>query len=270
MPEALSFRVLSSSRLCCGWYDVEHEGRHVVCEGWRSSDRGQCPACSRREGFAGAHHAHEAATLPPRIRVYLGQPHLVYVAAFADGSRKVGTVAESRLSSRVSEQGPVAAAYVARSPDGIAARRVEAEVARSLGLRQRVGTMRKLRALGTQIDVTVATTRLREAAIAASEHVAGHVAADDAHALDPPHAWELPDEARRAFDATPAEPYPRPLAEGAHHLRLVGLAGTVAVFTTPSDEQRIFAADLNELRGREIEIGDHAALPEEAGQQVLL
>ncbi|MBS2966567.1 DUF2797 domain-containing protein [Actinocrinis puniceicyclus] len=106
--EALQYRSAApTSRYCCGYFDLSTQPpAHVTCQRRRLIPRGsQCTACRVAEGFSSAHRAHLAAALPPHVRVYLDQPHWLYLAIFADGSCKVGTAAESRYKSRLAEQG---------------------------------------------------------------------------------------------------------------------------------------------------------------------
>jgi hypothetical protein len=153
--QAWSYRAVADQpRRCTGYFDLAvTPPAHVTCRDLRVVARGvQCPTCRHREGFTAAHTTHRqgasAAAVPDHVRQYLTQPHQLYLDVFADGTSKVGTAAQSRLHSRLAEQGPVAAVYVARGTDGAVIRQAEALVAdRFVALRKSVTTRRKLTSL---------------------------------------------------------------------------------------------------------------------------
>lgn len=259
----LRFRVCESGvRYCAGWFDLSGaEARHVVCQAWQRLDKGrQCPRCQYLEGFVAVHQGYEGslAKMPGNLRRYLSQPHRLYVDIFADGSSKVGTVAEQRLASRLAEQGPVAACYVARARDGLEARRLEAAVSKRLELPQAVATVRKLRALTAKVDVPALGTRLLELAIRTAA-AAGGLAGEGAWSpIDPPEPWRPPAISAAVFAATPLVLYPQPLAEGEHALYIRGLSGPIALAATaPGDGVACYAANLGQLLGVELGFGEY-------------
>ena len=274
LNEPLRFRVLQPSiRYCAGWFDLNgHDGKHIVCDAWEKLRTGrQCATCQRREGFLVAHQGFQASLdqMPFNLRKYLSQPHRLYVDIFPDGSAKVGTVAERRLYARLAEQGPVAAYYVARTEDGLAARRLEAAVSRQLQLPQAVTTKRKLHGLTTKIDVPALRTRLLEVATRA-----GALTADLAQAgcgwspISPPEQWQVPAVSGAVFDATPLMPYPEPLTSGQHSLYLCGISGSIGAFTvTPDRDDTVYVANLGQLNNLAVEFGNFQS--EVACQSVL-
>lgn len=254
--DILRFAVADPARrYCCGWYDVSAVDRHVTCEAWRTATSGQCPACTRLEGFRPAHHAGAVPSrLPEHVRTYLDQPHLLYLAVFADGSAKVGTASLERSRSRLDEQGAVAAAYVARAPDGYSVRRAEEALARELALSRAVRTARKLSALQRRVDPAVSEQHLVTLLNYARPAVAEVAAATGATSLEPVQRWPLPAPARAALAATPSIIHPEPLSAGLCASSVCGVLGSIAVFTINTPFDQPYCADLTALRGLELRL----------------
>jgi len=249
-------------RYCAGWFDLSGpDGRHVVCDTWERLRAGrQCANCRRREGFLVAHQDFHASLerMPVNLRGYLSRPHRVYVDIFSDGSAKVGTVAELRLHTRLAEQGPVAAYYVARTSDGLAARRLEAAVSSRLRLPQAVTTGRKLRGLTSKVDVVALQARLLELATQAGA-LAGELAGAECgwSPIDPLEPWRAPAVSAAVFDATPLMVYPEALTSGEHSLYLCGLSGSIGFFSvTPDEGATRYAANLSQLNNLVITFGE--------------
>ncbi|MEE2047084.1 DUF2797 domain-containing protein, partial [Nocardiopsis tropica] len=167
------------------------------------------------------------------------------------GMTKVGTAAESRRRSRLAEQGPVAAVYIARTCDGIAVRTLESAVSRHLGLPQQVPTRRKVLGLQNRVDTAVLTTRLTELAAEVTSYLATITADQPGTEVFPdPEPWARPACATTVFDAAPVLAHPADLTEGTHHLRVTGASGPVALFTTePGPDAARYCADLTALIG---------------------
>jgi hypothetical protein len=195
--------------------------------------------------------------MPRHIRDYLAQPHCVYVDVFADGSVKVGTVAQARLHSRLAEQGAFAALYIASAEDGMEARRAEDAVTTALSLRQAVPSSRKLRALEAPVDRPDLLRKLKTAAEEVSVFL--NAWSDSNRSLTvfgEPRPWPLPDCARAAFDRAPIASYPEDLSTGEHSMFLVAMTGTIAVFAVADEPGApLYAANLQGLRGCQIELG---------------
>ncbi|MEU1899532.1 DUF2797 domain-containing protein [Nocardiopsis dassonvillei] len=252
-----TFRVDGNERYCVGWFDLTgSEGRHVRCRTDETVTRGrQCRRCQYKEGFVTAHQAHHNPhALPDNIRDYLQQPHWLYLDVFAKGMTKVGTAAASRRRSRLAEQGPVAAVYIARTCDGIAVRTLEAAVSQRLGLPQQVPTRRKVLGLQDRVDTAALTMRLTELAAEATAYLATITADQPGTEVFPdPEPWVRPACATTVFDTAPVLAYPAALTECTHHLRLTGASGPVALFTTePGTGAARYCADLTALIGRRL------------------
>jgi Protein of unknown function (DUF2797) len=258
----LCFRLSEPAvRYCAGWFDLSGpEARHVVCQSWQRLDKGrQCRRCQYLEGFIVAHQGYQGslADMPPNLRDYLAQPHRLYVDVFADGSSKVGTVAEQRLADRLSEQGPVAACYVARTRDGLEARRLEAAMSKRLELPQAVSTTRKLRGLASTVDVASLGARLLDLASQSAALVTQLAGEGDWSPIDPPESWRPPATSAAVFARTPLATYPGQLTSGEHSLHIHGMSGAIAmVATAPGDDPVLCAANLGQLLGAELEFGD--------------
>lgn len=86
--------------------------------------------------------------------------HVVYLAAFAPSTFKVGVTKPERLATRLQEQGADRAALLAHYPDGRAARRREAALADRLPDRVRMPT--KVAGLAAGVDMSAWTGLLDE------------------------------------------------------------------------------------------------------------
>ena len=77
------------------------------------------------------------------MAAYLSHPHRLYLAAFRDGSIKVGTTRGSSGHTRLIEQGAWLATYVAEVEDG-SRFADEDQITEKLGVTQAVDTRRKI------------------------------------------------------------------------------------------------------------------------------
>lgn len=257
--QAWSYRAVADQpRRCTGYFDLAvTPPAHVTCQDLRVVARGvQCPTCRHREGFTGAHTTHRdggpAAAMPDHVRQYLAQPHQLYLDVFADGTSKVGTAAQSRLHSRLAEQGPVAAVYIARGADGAVTRHAEALVADGfVALTKAVTTRRKLASLQqSPVDAEPLRRDLDQLAENVTTYLRAHT--PDLEILAPPQPWQPPTASSAVFLAAPLPPYPRDLSAGEHHIALAGLAGSIAALAPAPNHPPTHLADLNQLRGRTI------------------
>jgi hypothetical protein len=141
----VGFRV-DPGRRCTGHLAVRGswKGRVPCPTGTVVTGAAQCPACAAADVFRFAHSFHRTGYAPQALVAYLGQPHWVYLATFADGTTKVGTAADSRRTERLDEQGPVLATFVALAADGAAARVLEDAVTAHAGLPQTVRASAKV------------------------------------------------------------------------------------------------------------------------------
>ncbi len=146
----LRFAVHEGPRRCVGSFAVHGptESVHRPCPQLATAQRGyQCGSCFARDDFRFMHDFHRSGVAPTGLRSYLGQPHWLYVATFADGATKVGTASQRSKFSRLAEQGAVVAQYVARADDGRIVRQLEDLVTAHLGLTQQIRSTAKSAAL---------------------------------------------------------------------------------------------------------------------------
>ena len=128
-------------------------------------------AASGRAGHR--HNGTRRAGHRPRSRhdlqAYMSQPHWLYLATFTPALSKVGTAAVPRKASRLNEQGPLCATYLAEVPGGRTVRDLEDVLSRELGITQTARRTAKLAALvRTDIDsVQQAHDSIADRAVAA-------------------------------------------------------------------------------------------------------
>ena len=259
-----TFHVQDEQKHCVGWFDLNGpHAAHRVCERAQPLERGrQCRHCQYREGFLAAHQAHsDPAALPTNIRAYLQQPHWLYLDIFADGTTKVGTAAESRRRSRLAEQGPTAAVYVARTDDGIAVRALETAVSERFNLTQQVRSSRKVRGLQNKVDPTALTEDLGALSARVCSYLAD-ITADRSgtQVFCDPEAWVRPACADTVLEAAPVLAYPDQLTTGSHRIHIHGASGPVALLSTdPTPGAARYCADLSSLVGRRLHPASEAA-----------
>ncbi|MCC9192576.1 DUF2797 domain-containing protein [Arthrobacter sp. zg-Y916] len=257
----LRFRIRSEApRYCLGYELVHEEGRKPrACPDQAAAERGyQCRRCFFADEGRLVHNSHRGGDLPAGLRSFLARPQWLYIATFADGTTKVGTAADQRKTLRLTEQGALAAQYVARAANGLQVRILEDAVSSGLGLPQAVRSGHKCASLAAALPDTVLESIN-----------AGH--ADDARTLlldreqqgfdVVKEAWTRPE----AFDAVLQNPgaglYPLPLGAGEHGLVLRGMLGSTALAAT-DDVGLSFLADLTALKGQRLELGAYSsALP---------
>ena len=256
---------IDSEHYCCGWFDVRSEvPQHESCETAEVLVTGtQCRRCQYREGFTTVHQSHQAgARVPEHIARYLAQPHWLYVDVFASGQSKIGTVAQSRLGSRLSEQGPVAAFYVAEAPNGRVVRALEQSVSEHFGLRQAVSGKRKLQALASRVEVAELTEQAKQLAVQVRSYLGTHPLAAELGLPDDPRPWSLPKASQAVFSRTPVQLDGVSRGEGEHSLHLQGMTGSIALVSPSADTDatHLTATNLGVLKGRRLRLGDYASL----------
>ncbi|QFY14247.1 DUF2797 domain-containing protein [Nonomuraea phyllanthi] len=255
----LGLMVVGSARYCTGRYtftDTFHV-EPLSCPQQAAAERGgQCAACLAQDDFRFAHHLHQGGHAPPALAAYMAQPHWLYIATFANAVSKVGTAAASRRQSRLDEQGPIRATYLAQAPDGRAVRHLEDALSHELGLAQAIRATAKLAALVAfdpdHIDdehekaVDQAITALAALGIA-SEREAWRSPADS-HALrDPQRSSE------RAL-------YPHDLRTGEHGFSVEACSGPHALARLSSrDDDSLYLFDLNAPKGHRVLIGNYTS-----------
>ncbi|MBD7995104.1 DUF2797 domain-containing protein [Arthrobacter sp. Sa2CUA1] len=250
----LRFRIQPGApRYCLGYDQVQETGRvSHPCPAQAPAERGyQCGRCFARDESRLVHNSHRGGPLPAGLRNYLARPQWLYIATFADGTTKVGTAADQRRILRLTEQGALAAQYVARAVDGLRVRVLEDALSSGLGLTQAVRAGAKCASLAAPLP-----------AAAITDINTGHAEAARAllFTLDPAGFEVVKDSWSRpaAFDAVleqhGAGIYPLPLTTGEHGLLIRGMLGSTALVAA-GDAELCFLADLTQLKGRRLELG---------------
>lgn len=240
-PGVLCFRVLPE-RACTGY----HDGRALQpCPDQAVLSRGStCEACTARDGFRPCMtcDGFRCPRLTAEMATYCKQTHHLYLACFGDRAIKVGTASDGRKEQRIVEQGPLAAARVAKAP-GPTIKQME-HLLVDAGFSE---TMRRTR-----------KTALMQASM--SEDEAQGLVAEAALAL--PRV--LPRRYRRHLHAPSFVEQP-PLARASRRRRVNALrleddrvvegelVGAVGHLLFVKDVDGCFALDLGELKGRQLE-----------------
>lgn len=258
----LNYRISPGGpRHCVGHQSPKrNDGRYVECHNRPQAGEKTCVSCSvaNAELAADLHHAHtrDSGEIHQAVLQHLRRSNVLYLAAFREGSIKVGTSTGTRRQTRLAEQGAWRAVEAVTVADGIAVRRLEDLVTERLGLTQAVATSRKLKGMVNPRDDADLDRRL-------AEHVAevhrlletdeGRVAAD--HAQPTAEWWTCPGADAPWWDRP--HPYPIGLGDGSHHVRIEGMCGRVAALQRPGGTDH-FVDDVGRLFGRELEIGAFA------------
>ena len=249
-------------RWCTGWRDFAADVRRK-CPDARDITRGQqCDRCRIEEGFYlcltcdGA----RCPALPAAIERYCLQTHRLYLADFGTGRVKVGTASGDEGDGRVTGQGPLAAAYIARGP-GPRIKRLE-RASSSAGLTEQMTRRRKgATAFAPEAANASAEATARERVLAAAAMLRERLTGDDAAALHDPQLIALPPRHAYVGDV-PA--YVIPVTPGAtirglvRHVRggfaLLDVLGVPAIL------------DLGELRARRLDLTPRDPTPPPAAQ----
>lgn len=251
MGRRLGFRT-GSGRWCTGRYQFTGTVRveAVACPDRAPADGGgQCSRCASRDDFRFAHSFHHGGHAPEALRRYMAQPHWLYLATFPGGLTKVGTVAEPRKHSRLAEQGPQAATYVARAADGREVRFLEDALSSRLKVPQTVRTAAKIQALteptASPADVEAAHAgRVAQAAAALTDMRIPVVQ----EAFSAPVEGEL-----LRSPGHPPVRYPHELRDGEHGFTVRSLMGPVALVVL--DDDLHYVLDLGALKGCRLTLG---------------
>lgn len=240
-------------RVCLGHVARDQRTSVEVCGNRPEEGKRRCTRCSILEaGFAASlHHAHtrDRAELDGAALEHLRQPNLLYLAAFRDGSIKVGTSTEVRHEQRLREQGAWRAMLAARADDGIAVRHLEDAVTDLLGLPQSVAIGRKISGLLHPRDDNELMRHLQTH----SERVHRLLDELDDPQLEPQdEPWENPALADHRWDRV--KDYGHRLDHDAHELELLAACGRIALARQLDGSDR-FAVDLGQLFGVVLELG---------------
>lgn len=250
----LGFRVLGAStdRYCTGRTAFPADGppRYVPCPGKaRVPVSGQCDMCAAKDTFRFVHTVHRSDFVSRDLEKHVMQPHWLYLAAFANGTFKIGTAADSRKWGRLAEQGAVCAHYVARAEDGKAVRVAEDLVTDRTGLRQAVRSSAKAASLCLPVDVRrLEDATARQAgevrAVLAEAAIAGCTLIEE--------RWTPPRGREVLRENTTRLAYPADVAVGAHALHITACIGQVV---TAAVDEETYVVDLTALKGHRIELG---------------
>ncbi|WP_415974209.1 DUF2797 domain-containing protein [Rhodococcus sp. 077-4] len=250
----LGFRApgAAADRYCTGRMAFRGDGppRYVPCPGKeRAVTSGQCAACADKDSFRFVHTVHRSGFVSRDLEKHVMQPHWLYLAAFANGTFKIGTAADTRKWGRLAEQGAICAQYVAHADDGKAVRVAEDLVTESMGLRQAVRSAAKAASLCLPIDVD----RLEAATAVRAEQVREMLTEAGIAGCTPIDERWIPPAGRDALSENVSRvAYPADVATGTHGLGIRTCVGQ-AVIATVDDET--YVADLAALKGRRIELG---------------
>ena len=257
---ALAYRVLHGEdgalTFCLGSVKVQdrHTRIHEPCPGHSPADRGyQCGHCFSRDDWRLVHNSHRSGIASPGLKLYLEQAHWLYVATFADGTTKVGTAADGHKRLRLTEQGAVAARYVARAADGRVVRVLEDLVTAEAGLVQAVRSETKTAALARPLEAEVLD------GINAG-HASGVRHLLDASAIEgftiTEEIWDRPEQAGTVLDAVGAAPYPLDPGSGEHGMVIEAMLGAAALVRV-EDSDLPFIINLARLKGRRLQTGSY-------------
>ncbi|GAA1022112.1 hypothetical protein Aple_064700 [Acrocarpospora pleiomorpha] len=258
----LGLKVCGSARFCTGRYGFAGtcQVEPLPCP-WQAEagSGGQCAGCLGQDEFRFAHQFHKGGHAPPALAAYMSQPHWLYVATFAHAVSKVGTAAAPRRRSRLDEQGPTWATYLAHVPDGRAVRMLEDALSRELGLTQTVRGTAKLGALADPDPARIhaAHERVVDRAIAALADLGVSIVRDE---------WEPPGVSlalRSPQQQGERAVYPHDLRHGEHGFLVESCSGSHVLARLSSDATHPdgvrYVLDLNTLKGRRITIGDYTS-----------
>lgn len=258
--QRLSYRVAGEpKRTCVGHVPFRTgKGDYHDCQNLPRSGSRVCERCAIVEAtFASnLHHAHTrgSAELDPSIQRHLEQPNRLYLAAFRDGSIKVGTSTLARAERRLEEQGAWMAAFVAETPNGRLVRHLEDAVTEELGLPQAVSAVRKLRGIVNPVDDAALNLRLDEAATSVETHVIARELESSVTSLG--DRWRHPMANHPQVLA--AIEYPLRLQRGRHDLELITAVGRHLIARRPAGSD-VFAFDPMPLYGTWLDTGDYGS-----------
>ena len=245
-----------AARLCVGHTPFrKSDVDHVDCAAAPLPGGRKCDRCAVVDStFASnLHHAHtkDRADIDPAIAEHLRQPNRLYIAAFRDGSLKVGTTTEKRREKRLTEQGAWRAMFVATTTDGYAVRDIEDKVTAELGLAQSVSIGRKLDGMAQPKLDSAIESSLESASGLVAELIG---AAGDARLTPMSEPWQFPDSDSHVWAGL--HRYPLKLSSGSHDLEVQAACGRMMVLAQPGSSDA-FVADLGQLFGIELDIGDY-------------
>ena len=251
------------TRHCIGHHAPSRsDGGYLDCDNRPQPTERTCVSCAVADAtFASnLHHAHtrDRAEIDKSMVEHLEQANVLYLAAFRDGSIKVGTSTGHRRDTRLTEQGAWQAISVADVTDGFAVRRLEDLVTDKLGLSQSVAVKRKLAGMVNPMADTAITERLN--GLVDEVHSLISLSPDADHAEPTQNLWSFPEADHPLWDGLVQ--YPSRLDAGSHHVRVLAMCGRIAVLVRPTADggegTDRFVADIGQLYGIELDLGDYA------------
>ncbi len=249
-------------RRCIGHTGAKKRDEPIDCPNTPEAGSKTCTSCSVKNAlFAGSlHHSHlrGEGSADPEMAAHLAQPNRVYLAAFRDGSVKVGTSTTKRADTRLAEQGAWMARFVADTENGIAVRQLEDLITSRLGLTQSVTITRKLTGLAQpRTDDWLNGVLLRHAE-QVRELIRSLDGTDVSSVTPADAAWSNP--ALIAGDWPTVHRYPHRLSAGSHEVCARSAVGSAIAFTRPGSTDT-FVADVRQLFGVPLLIGEAAPEP---------
>ncbi len=265
----LNYRVpLNPTRHCIGHVSPrKNKGAYADCFNSPQPTEKTCVSCAvaDAEFASNLHHAHtrDRQALDRAVVDHLEQTNVLYLAAFRDGSVKVGTSTEHRKTRRWIEQGAWQAVEVATVSDGFTVRKLEDLVTEKLGLTQSVAVKRKLQGMASPLSEALLSQRLDPLVEQVHEVIANADRLPGADDAQPESEVEVELSDHRWMFPTADAPvwhklhrYPARLEAGSHHIEVLEMCGRMAVLSRPGSEDR-FVADLAPLFGIELDIGHY-------------
>ncbi|MCP3935097.1 MAG: DUF2797 domain-containing protein [Actinomycetia bacterium] len=251
-------------RVCPGHHATRTDGSRefVDCQA-QVTKRTRCERCSTVEAVfaSNLHRAHKLGRtyVDHRLAEHLDQPHRLYIAGFADGSIKVGTTAGVSGGVRLAEQAAWVASYVLLAPDGYVVRDVEDAITERLAVAQAVSAHQK------RAGMLAPKPTDEVAALVASARTRVHQLIDSEPGLAPRCETLADDWYFGGIDTPPwrgLAAYPNRLDSGAHEFTVDDMCGRFASLVRDGTPDR-YVADLGELTGVEIQVGEHDPDPVE-------
>jgi hypothetical protein len=268
----VSWRVTREGRFCAGWYGfVAGVGQRLPCPDRAvATMSGQCPSCSVRDQFRFAHQGHLGGYVPAALEPYFAQPHWLYLATFADGFTKVGTAAEHRKQSRLDEQGPARATYIAYAENGRLVREAEDLVSRELDVAQHRRRAGKVAAYVNPAPTALVASRHRETVTQAVRLVADTVWPGRVRPMA--DEWVSPAATGELHESAPVGgrvAYPLDVTTGEHGLQIDACAGPAALARTqPGPDAISYVVDVGKLSGVRLVLGDYTSPPTEVQESL--
>lgn len=224
----LRWRVGTGNSRCLGHVPIRGNRTREDCIRQPIAGSRRCDRCNMFEAtFASnLHHAHTKgdAELDPAIAAHIQQPNHLYLAAFGDGSLKIGTSTSSRLDRRLTEQGAWQARIVADTTNGRTVRHIEDAVTEHLGFSQSVSAKRKATGLASPRSPAALDAALADAAAQVTALID---ARGDSEATVRCDAWSNPGLAQ--LEGQQLHAYPLRVDAGAHDLVVAAVIGSLVI-----------------------------------------